>query len=100
MSEVYDKLYFGSLTFDTTATSTTFGPNFTCPKCEKQYNPAMKLTKAVGKTLDFNQNVAFICPSCGAKIQLYVAVYYSSTVKNICIATEPIASNWWVEATR
>lgn len=105
----YNRLYFDAVDFKTTKDAVEFSPNFICPKCRKYFEdkisadsprctlPAFSLSKNVDVEVNFNRQVTFKMPCCGAEIILYVAVHKSADNDDLtfCISVEPIPDGWW-----
>lgn len=98
MSE-YTQLFFDSVGFDYAAEG--LNPHFICPSCRKRFEPRYKPISVLPSTFDFNKKVSFACPSCGAKITLFVAVHKDENGLRLCIQRSDaegavgIQPDWW-----
>ena len=105
---VYNKLFFNSIPVEVVDNKIVVTPNFLCPnpECEhhKQHDPLVQeFSFNVNKTFDFNKNVTFTLPCCGAQISLNVAVHKEKgEPPQICISVpeSPIPETWHLEATQ
>lgn len=91
----YDKLFYDSVIF--TDVREEFGPRFICPKCKHRWQTKVKLTvPPTTASIEDNQRRMFRCPSCGIKINLYVAVKLIDGKSYIEISKVPILrEDWW-----
>jgi predicted RNA-binding Zn-ribbon protein involved in translation (DUF1610 family) len=95
----YSKLFFDSIGIDYDVEGVN--PHFICPSCRKRFEPKFKPTAILPATFNFNQKVTFLCPNCGAKIILFVAIHKDENGLAMCIqrsdaeGADGISANWW-----